>query len=397
MGLVKAVTGTFNGTMADQWVDFYTCDALDTNVLVAKGFKHKDRRSSNDAGHSNVITSGSKIVVADGQFMIITDQGAIVEACGEPGEYTWDASTESSIFSGADGELADRINRVFDIMVKRFSGGGDAMHDQRIYYFNTKEIMGNKCGTQNPIPFRLVDKNIGLDQDLSVRCNGEYSYRITNPLLFYKNVTGNDPDIYTRDQLDSQLRAELLTALQPVFSKISEKGIRYNELPAHAAEICETLNEELSAKWRDLRGIEIVSFAMNSATIPEEDQQRIKDMQAAAAVGSSAALTAGTMTQATADAMKAAAENENAGSVMAFAGLNMAANTGVAAGAGTVAQAQPVAGAGWTCECGQVNSGKFCSQCGKPAPEAPAAKFCSECGTALEGAKFCPECGTKVQ
>lgn len=137
---------------------------------------------------------------------------------------------------------------MFQNIGKRFTFGGEAPKDQRVYYINTKEITGNKYGTASPVPFRVVDQRAGIDMDVGVRCFGEYSYHISNPLLFYTNVCGNVTEDYPRSTLDSQLKTELLTALQPAFAKISELGIRYSALPGHAMELADTLNQILSAK-----------------------------------------------------------------------------------------------------------------------------------------------------
>ena len=276
MGLIKAALGAAGGVLADQWKDFFRCDAIDANVLVTKGRKSAGGRSSNTKGTEGIITSGSVILVADGQCMMIVDQGRIAEFAAEPGEYTYDASTEPSIFSG---DLDEGVSQSFASFVKRFTFGGEPAKDQRIYYFNTKELVGNKYGTPSPVPFRVVDQRIGLDMDIAIRCFGEYSYRICDPILFYTNVCGNVSSAYDRSSLDSQLKSELLTALQPAFAKISEMGIRYSALPGHTMEIAKALNEVLSDKWRDLRGLEIVSFGVNSVKASEEDEQMIKELQ----------------------------------------------------------------------------------------------------------------------
>ena len=199
MGLIKAALGAAGGTLADQWKEFFYCDAIDNDVLAVKGQKRTSKRSSNTRGNDNIITSGSGIAVADGQCMMIVEQGKIVDICAEPGEYTYDASTEPSIFSG---NLGDAIMNTFHTIGKRFAYGGDTGKDQRVYYFNTKELVDNKFGTPNPIPFRVVDQNIGLDIDVSVRCSGVYSYRIADPLLFYSNVCGNFEQQYDREQIE---------------------------------------------------------------------------------------------------------------------------------------------------------------------------------------------------
>ena len=394
MGLIKAITGAAGGVLADQWKEYFYCESMDADVLVTKGKKKVSKRSSNKKGDENIITNGSIIAVADGQCMIIVDQGKVVDLCAEPGEYTYDQSTEPSLFDG--GKLADNIKEVFGNIGKRFTFGGEAPKDQRIYYFNTKELIGNKYGTPSAVPFRVVDHNVGLDVDISIRCFGEYSYRITNPMLFYTNICGNVEEDYTRDQLDGQLKTELMTALQPAFAKISAMGIRYSALPGHTMELANALNEVLTAKWKDLRGVEIVSFGVSSVKASEEDEDMIKELQRNAAFRNPN-MAAAHLVGAQAEAMKAAASNQNAGAAMAFMGMNMAGNAG-GANAQTLFQmgqqyqpqaapAQPVA-AEWKCSCGSVNTGKFCPECGSPR------EWKCSCGTVNTG-KFCPECGAK--
>ena len=426
MGLIKAGIGALGGTLADQWKEFFYCEALPKEVLVTKGQKRVSGRSSNTKGSDNIISNGSVIAVADGQCMIIVEQGKVVDLCAEPGEYVYDFSTEPSIFCGS---LSQGIKDVFKNIGKRFTFGGEPPKDQRVYYFNTKELVGNKYGTAAPVPFRVVDRNIGLDVDIAVRCFGEYSYRITNPILFYTNIAGNVGDYYTRENLDSQMKTELLTALQPAFAKISEMGIRYSAVPGHAQELGNILNEELSAKWRDLRGIEIVSFGVSSLKASEEDEKMIKELQRNAALRDPT-MAAAHLTGATAAAMQSAAANEGAGAAMAFMGMGMAGNMGGQAAnmfqmgmqqqqmnqqmgqqptpppagpAGGVAPAAPAAPAAdaWTCPaCGtQGITGKFCPECGgkKPAPQIPFDAngwTCAACGTVNKG-KFCAECGAK--
>ncbi len=405
MGLIKAALGATGGVLGDQWKEYFYCDALAVDVLAAKGQKRTSGRSSNRKGTDNIITSGSVIAVADGQCMLIVDQGEVVDVCAVPGEYTYDASTEPSVFSG---NLGESISAVFQNIGKRFTFGGEAPKDQRIYYFNTKEIIGNKYGTPSPVPFRVVDERAGIDIDISVRCFGEYSYRIVNPLLFYKNVCSNVSDVYTRANLDSQLKSELLTALQPAFGRISEMGIRYSAVTTHTTELAEVLRDELSAQWRDIRGIEIERIGVSSIKASEEDEQMIKELQRNAAFMDPSRAQAH-LVGARAAAMQTAAGNAG-GAALGFMGMNMAANAGSGFDQGIAMQAmqqqamqqqvmqqQAAAPAGWTCSCGQSgNTGKFCQGCGKPQPQPqPAAgSWTCKCGATVTG-KFCPECGTK--
>ena len=396
MGLIKAGIGALGGTMADQWKEFFYCEALDKEVLVAKGQKRTSSRSSNTKGNDNIISNGSGIAVADGQCMIIVEQGKIVEVCAEPGEFIYDTSTEPSIFAGS---LGASIKETFKVIGKRFTYGGDTGKDQRVYYFNTKELIDNKFGTPNPIPFRVVDSKIGLDIDVSVRCSGIYSYKIANPLLFYTNVCGNVEEEYRRETLDAQLKTEFISALQPAFAKLSEMEMRPNQIAAHTTDLENAMNAVLTSKWGELRGLAVVSIALNPITLPEEDQELIKQFQKGAAMrdpNMAGAQIAG----ATADAMRTAAANEG-GAMNGFVGMGMAMNTGGGQAANLFAmgqqqqqqQPQQQAAAGsWKCpDCGADNSGKFCTNCGKPKPQSDR-WFCSECGTENHG-KFCTNCG----
>ena len=455
MGLIKAGIGAAGGVLADSWREYFYCDSLEADVLCAKGQKRiSDKgRSSNTKGESNIISDGSIIAVNEGQFMIIVEQGAIVDACGEAGEFVFDKSTEPSLFFGESGTLGDRIKKSFERVGARFSFGGDTGKDQRVYFFNAKEIVGNKYGTAQPVPFRVVDANIGLDVDISVRCNGEYSYKIVDPLMFYKNVCGNVEEPYTRDKIDSQLKSELLTALQPAFAKISAMGVRYSAVPAHTTELADALNEVLSEKWGELRGLKVASFGVNAIAASEEDEQMIKDLQKAA-VMRDPNMAAANLAASQADAMRTAAANEN-GAMMGFMGMGMANAVGgmnpqglygqggsapqsqypMAAGGGFAAPAPsplpqqrrvrpllqaamrghapavpptpassaataaapspvpPAAAGEWTCSCGAKNSGKFCSNCGSPKPAGDGGWDC-QCGQHNTGA-FCSNCGTK--
>ena len=402
MGLIKAALGSVGGVLADQWKEFFYCESIPANVLVTKGQKRTGNRSSNTKGSENIISNGSVIAIADGQAMIIVEQGKVVDICAEPGEYTYDMSTEPSIFAG---DLGESIKQSFATIGKRFTFGGDTGKDQRIYYFNTKELIGNKYGTPSSVPFRVVDERAGIDIDINIRCFGEYSYHICDPILFYTNVCGNVAAEYTRDKLDSQLKSELLTALQPAFAKISAMGIRYSALPGHTTELADALNEVLSEKWSGLRGIEIVSFGVSSVKAEEEDEKMIKEMQRNAAF-MDPTRAAAHMVGSQASAMQAAASNQGAGAAMTFMGMGMAQNMGGMNTANLYQMGQqqaaqqpapapaPAAPAGWTCSCGQTgNQGKFCMGCGAAKPEPkPVDSWKCSCGATATG-KFCPECG----
>lgn len=435
MGLIKAAMGAGGGVLADQWKEFFYCESLPENVMATKGQKRVSGRSSNVKGEENIISNGSGIAVADGQCMIIVEQGKILDLCAEPGQYTFDLGGEPSLFAG--GTFKDDALGSLKSVWDRFKFGGSPGKDTRVYYFNTKELIGNKYGTPSPVPFRVVDTNVGLDIDIAIRCFGEYSYRIVNPILFYTNVTGNISNEYTRDTIDGQLKSELMTALQPAFAKISEMGIRYSALPGHTMELAEALNNVLSEKWTNLRGLEIVSFGVSSVKANDEDEKMIKELQRNAAFRNPT-MAAAHMVGAQAAAMQSAAANEGTGPAMAFMGMNMAGQAGGMNaqnlyGIGQEQQQQQQqpqqaapasAPAGWACACGHTgNTSKFCGECGKPQPQADGwtcgcgavnkGKFCAECGKSKPAGvpqykcdkcgwepedkanppKFCPECG----
>ncbi len=390
MGLIKAGIGALGGTLADQWKEFFYCDALSNDVLMRKGEKQTSKRSSNTKGNDNIISNGSGIVVADGQCMIIVEQGKIVEVCAEPGEFTYDSSTEPSIFVGS---LGESIKNTFKTVGKRFTYGGDTGKDQRVYYFNTKEILGNKFGTPNPIMFEVVNKRIGISRTVQVRCNGVYTYVISDPLLFYTRLCGNVAYEFTRDQIDEQLKTEFIDALQPAFGALTELELRPAQIPAKANELKSAMNDALKQEWIENRGISVGKIALNPITLTDEDMKKINEMEDTATMGSNPFMMAGRMTNATADAMNTAAGN-SAGAMTGFMGMvGMGAQGGFGAAQnlynqGVQMQQQQPQNA-WKCECGQMNTGKFCENCGKPQAEG----WTCSCGNVNKG-KFCSNCGS---
>lgn len=424
MGLIKAAVSAVSGVLSDQWLEYFSCDAMGADTLVVKGEKTTSRRSSNRKGNDNIISDGSGIVVADGQCMLIVEQGEVIEVCAEPGQYTYNNATEPSIFKG---DLGDGIELALRNIGRRFTHGGDAAGDQRVYYVNTKEIMDNKFGTANPFMFRVVDSRIGLDKDVSIRCNGIYSYKITNPVTFYMEVCGNVSDRFERRDIDMQLKTEFISALQPAFAKLSALELRPSQIPAHATELEDAMNETLTKKWKEKRGISVVSVALNPITLKDEDMKKIQQFQDSAVLRDPS-MAAATLAGAQADAMRTAAGNKG-GAAMGFMNMNMAAQGG-GLNAQTLyqmgQQTQPAADSwrcscgaqntgkfctncgnpkpqsgGWICSCGTHNTGNFCTNCGSKKPEASGPRFCSNCGWKPSDParlpKFCPQCGAKFE
>ncbi len=399
MGLIKAGVGAVGGILADQWKEYFYCESLPVDVLMRKGEKRISGRSSNTKGSDNLISNGSVIAVADGQCMLIVEQGKVVDVCADPGEYVYDASTEPSLFAG---KLGTSILDTFKTIGKRFTFGGDTAKDQRVYYINTKEILNNKFGTPSPIIFEVINKRIGMSRTVNVRCNGIYSYTISDPLLFYSKVSGNVSYEYTRDMIDDQLKTEFVSALQPAFGALAELELRPAQIPAKANELKAAMNNALKVEWSQSRGITVEKIALNPITLNPEDMKKIQEMEDAATMGSNPFMMAGRMTDATANAMEAAANNTS-GAMNGFIGMGMAGNV-MGGGFNTaqqfygmgqqMQQAAPVADS-WKCSCGATATGKFCPNCGskKPEPQAPNSWKCS-CGATVTG-KFCQECGSK--
>lgn len=400
MGLIKAISGAVGSTMADQWKEYFTCDAMKDDVLMVRARKHVSGRSSNTKGNDDVITNGSVFTVADGQCAIIVDQGKIVEICAIPGEYTYDMSTEPSIFSGS---LGSSILETFKTMGKRISFGGDTPVTQRLYYINMHPIKDNLFGTKQPIPFRIVDPKINLDIDTKLKCNGSYDYIIADPILFYTGLAGNVTHEYRRSEIDMNLKAAFIDALARALGDVSKMGIRYSEINSHQAEIADAMNAALSTKWGETKGIKITNIYFNPFSFDERIEQKINEAQLRA-MDRDPGMAATRMLDAQAEALKLAAGNTATGPMMGFMNMNMAQQQAGGISAQSFyqmaaqqqqmqqQQMQQQAANTWTCTCGASNTGKFCSECAKPKP-APAGEWKCSCGATNTG-KFCMECGS---
>lgn len=392
MGLIKVAVGSAMSVVHDQWKEYFYCDSIGNKQLMVKGVK---KNTKNNKGSDNIITNGSILVVNEGQCAIIVDQGQIVEICAAPGEYTYDISTEPSVFSGG---LGNGIKESFKTIGKRIGFAGGTAHDQRIYYFNLKEITDNTFGTVRPIPFRVYQDDQDRGFTVGVKCSGIYSYRVVDPIKLYVNLGGNKTMSYNTSDIDNQLFSEFISHLQQAFAKISSH-IRYDELPNYNDDITKNMKEELTSAWRDTRGIEIQSVAIRTVSISEADESRIKkfedlawtrDPRNAAAI----------MVEAQSEAMKTAAANKG-GAAMGFFGMNLAQQAGGMNAQnlfamGTQAPPQngetlPPAGS-WKCNCGNTNTGKFCANCGKEKPNMGDPGWACSCGTANTG-NFCASCG----
>lgn len=377
MGFIKAIAGTVSGGLANQWKEFYTCNSLPVQVLMKRADHMKSGRSSNTKNDTDDITRGSAVIVNEGQCAIFVSQGKILDVAAEPGAYTWDDDTSPSFFSG---HFSDVIRQGWN----RFTYGGQNPVQQRIYYVNMKELIGCRFGTPTPVPFRILDSNIGLDLDTTVKCNGTYTMHVSDPVVLYTSIAGNVEDEYTVEQMNDQLRAEFIQALQPAFGQLSGIGIRPSALPGQTKAISDAMKAELDPSWNSHYGLALTSVQIISATIPEEDQKMLQDIQKQAVYRNSS-MTGAALVQAQAEAMKTAAGNEN-GAMMGFAGINMAqAAGGINANQFFQNQQAPA---------GQQNTAQPQGQqtAGTDQPQ-PGDWFCPKCGTKSNG-NFCPKCGT---
>jgi len=406
MGLIRALTAAGREALGDQWREYFYCESMDDDTLMMKGEKRTSGRSSNKKGADNIISNGSIIAVNEGQCMLIVEQGKVVDVCAEPGEFIYDTSTEPSIFYGG---LGKGILDTFKTVGKRFTFGGDTAKDQRVYYVNTKHVSGNKYGTPQPIPFKICYPDLNINLTVSLRCNGEYTFKISNPLLFYQVEAGNVAEEYKKaDLVQNTLRPEFVRELRPVLGELGQRGIGYEDLTYHADEICDGLQNRLSEKWTGLRGIELVSLDV-SATIPDKDLEEIQKYQKMQYYNNTQN-AAGALVESQAEGMKMAAQNSG-GAMLGFMGMNLAQQKGGidAASMFSMAQQQQAEAAQkaeakaaeekaantWTCKCGAKNTGKFCMECGEKKPEpVVAGSWTCKCGAVNTG-KFCMECGEK--
>lgn len=403
------------GVVRDQWREFFIYPSMGPDVLLVKGMKQDE--TGRNKGTENIITNNSAIVVNAGQYMIIVDDGVVKEVALEPGRYVYKSDEQGSIIGASMEEVKKGLLDSIKEAARRMTFAGETSTDQRIYFINAKEIIGNKYGTQNPVAFRVVDNNIGMDLEISLRMNGEYTYKIVDPVAFYSNIVGNINGDFRRSQIDGQLKTELLNQLQPALAKVSDMGVRYSSLMSHSKELRDAMREMLKEDWLKRFGIEIESITINSAIASDEDINRIKKLQEDG-VYRSPSMLAVMATRNQGEALKAAAANESTGSMMAFAGMNMGQNAGNAMMGGILNEAakenearlnrenaasqqvqnqqvQAVQNDAntWTCECGSKNTGKFCGECGKAKPQVEEkTTWKCECGTENTG-KFCSECG----
>ena len=406
MGLIKATIGAIGSTMHDQWKDVIACENMGNDILMM--------RKTTDTG---VISKKSIIRVMPGQCAIIMQNGKVLDASAEEGDYVFDESATPSFFAG-------NFGAVFKDMWQRFTFGGGTPNVQAVYYFNTKEIMDNKFGTATPIPYQdwshpVPNQMTGGMTPLAVKvkCYGKYTFKISDPSLFMKEIAGT-AEVYKKDQITEQMRSEVIAVFQNVLNELGTDKYRIGalELPSQTDEIKEMMDEKVYDEPIRKRGLSIVVFAVESVTLDEKSEEYINNY----ILSSNANMQQGTLVGSYAEAVKNAANNSN-GAATGFMGIGMMNMAGggafsnsvnnatvqAAQNAQAVQNAQNVAAATaqtqenistetWKCsKCGKENTGKFCSECGAKKEDV---KQCPKCGTKVDNnSKFCPECGEKLQ
>lgn len=398
MGVFRALNKSISSVTRDIWKDYFYCESLNNNVLLARGIRRN--ATENNKGDANIISNGSTVIVNEGQAILIVRNGEVVDICNKAGVYTYEYDEQSDIpvkraTEGFKGFISD--------LTTRFSYAGETVEDHRVYYINTKDIVGNIFGTINPIPFRVVDYNIGLDIDISIRCNGEFSFQIVNPALFYRNISGNVQTEYRREEIESRLKTELLNALHPAIGQLSEMGVRYNQLAQYTTNLVDIMDNTLDALWGNTMGISLTSIAFGTIKADAEDEDTIKELQKVA-VFRNPNMAAANLVSSQAEAMKLAASNQSAGPMMALASMNAMMNTQSPAMSlmyqmqqnmpQPQQQIQPRDS--WKCQCGNFANGNFCNMCGNKKLEG---RTCPNCGTSFPYSlpiKFCSNCGASI-
>lgn len=382
MGLIKALVSATSSTLGDQFKEFVTCPTMDKDVIIQRGMVNHGKGNTNPT--SGVISNGSAIAVPQGMAMMIIDNGEIVEFTAESGTYTFDTSSEPSIFTGS---LGDGIINTFKTIGKRFTYGGQAAKDQRVYYVNLLNITGNKFGS--PQPKKITDEKYGM---LEVTFFGEYAFKVIDPIVLVNSVIGANPKdtVKYEEIVGSQLQNKFVEKLTQAISIVMRKHkVSFGDIGLYNSDISDEMNTCLDESWRQNYGLEVTDVALADVNLTEDSMAKVNKIDEAT-IFSNKNLQSGLMASASADALRNAASNEN-GAMMGFMGMNMAAG---AAGSMMNAANQGSDVAGYNPGNAQPEMGTLFSN--KESEKSGNSKFCSNCGNPVNG-KFCSNCGTQVE
>ena len=381
MGIIRAVTGAIGKTLADSWQEVIEPNDMGERTVFTNG--QMVRKGQNTKGSSNTVSNGSVIHVYDNQMMLLVDGGRIVDYTAEPGYYRVDNSSMPSLFNG---ELDKSIQDVYD----RIKFGGVTPTVQKVFYINLQEIKGIKFGTRNPINYFDSFYNA----ELFLRAHGTYSIKITNPLQFYAEVVPRNAERVEIEEINEQYLNEFLQAFQSAINQMSADGTRISHVTSKALELGKYMADILDEEWTKMRGMEIQAVGIGSISYDETSQKLINTRNEGAMVGTDFNVMRGVAVKNITEGIRDAGSNAG-GAMNAFMGVGMGMNSMNATLGGLNALQTPndmqsaAPANSWTCECGQINEGNFCSNCGKPAP---ASSWTCECGHTNEG-KFCSNCG----
>ncbi len=401
--IASTVGGSISSQFKDQYLEFFTCDALGQNVLAKKGANKITK--GNNKGSVDVITNGSKIAVPEGVACILVNNGEVVEFTTKAGMYEFNASTAPSCLS--DSHFLTNLKATVADTWDRMRAGGEVMQQQRVYFINMQEIRDQKFGTATPLPYPDPEY-----RNIYIRLNGSFSFKIEDPVTFFKNVCSNLTDELTVADLmgtpasPKQPREEFMDHMTEVLNLCgSQDKILFSTLPAEKSKLRKHMQDVLDEDWLRGRGMVVAEVALGIPTPDDKSRQRIEQVDQAKMFGSDPNALAAQAILGQTEAMNTAAGNAN-GAVNGFMGMGMVGGMGgmnnmsnsafqfmgQQQAAQQQAQAAAPAAGGWTCACGTTNTGKFCGNCGQPQPApAPAGWTCS-CGTTNTG-KFCSNCG----
>ena len=354
MGIFKAAGGSLGGVMADQWLEIYTCDSMPVDVLAMRGVKKTSERSSNTKGDNDVISDGSMIIVADGQCAIAVDRGEVVGLYDTPGENTYHSDRSKSLFH--KGGLRGVAKQSWE----RFGYGGVAPVYQIIMYLDLKEHHSNAFKVTRAV--NIKDRAHLTEMDINVTMAGMFSFRIVDPIAFYKNICGNASGTVKVEMVMPQMKVELASALGAALSQLCSDGaLSPTDISSKSEEVSGVIAAAMTEKWTALRGFAVTSLAISEVVIDKADMGLLKGLERDKAF-TDPTMAAAHITGAQGDAMRTAAANPAGGRMIAAVGVPPKP-------VNPLLKRNDSAPSLWRCSCGNMNTAKFCPECGAKKPE----------------------------
>lgn len=276
MGLISAAVGAVEGTLADQWQDFFVSPTFDEQTIVAPGVfqENNRRRGISKSASVNLVSDGSRVVVPESTAVIVTDGGRIVSLSTEPGYFVYRNDGQPSVFSGVG---------VYQALVResweRFKFGGQPSQQQLIYFVNLREIRNLRFGTPGLIPYKdfsLVPQGAGQAPVLRLRARGQYSIRVVDPIRFFCNFLPASTQFYSLadEAASGQLRQEFLTAFQAALQSLS-RTTDIASLASQGPQLAAALTNESGpgGSWLERFGLEVVAAAISTVEYDEASRE----------------------------------------------------------------------------------------------------------------------------